>query len=232
MKFPMPAELTIDQLAQGAKLPVSTVRMYQQRRILAPPEKRGRVGYYGAEHQERLKLIAELQNRGFSLAAIKETLDSWEDGRPLSHLIGIADVAPRLQESPQRLSVADLITQFEGQSVSQADMVRAAELGLIAIDGAEVVVDTPAFLELGPAVAQLDIPVSRILDEYEALGGDVAAIVARFVQVFEDHVLVNGTPPADIADRVDRLTELASAVVVAELESKLRRTVADYLDRH
>ena len=42
------------------------------------------MGYYNTEHRDRLRLIAHLQERGFSLAAIKETLDHWTEGRSLA----------------------------------------------------------------------------------------------------------------------------------------------------
>jgi DNA-binding transcriptional MerR regulator len=62
---------TIDELAHEFQVPVSTLRMYQHRGLVPPPERRGRIGYYGAEHRARLKLVGELQARGFSLAGIK-----------------------------------------------------------------------------------------------------------------------------------------------------------------
>ena len=46
--------MTIDQIAQHAGIPVSTVRLYQNKGLLPPPERRGRVGYYDAGHRGRL----------------------------------------------------------------------------------------------------------------------------------------------------------------------------------
>ena len=68
--------MTIDQIAQHAAIPTSTVRLYQNKGLISPPERRGRVGYYNTGHQVRLQVIAHLQERGFSLAAIKEVIDS------------------------------------------------------------------------------------------------------------------------------------------------------------
>ena len=64
--------MNVDELAHAAGLVVSTVRLYQSRGLLPPPTKRGRVGWYGPDHLARLRLIADLQERGFSLAAIRE----------------------------------------------------------------------------------------------------------------------------------------------------------------
>jgi len=71
-----PPGRTIDELARDFALPVSTLRMYQHRGLLPAPERRGRVAYYGDDHADRLRMLIALQERGFSLAAIKELLDT------------------------------------------------------------------------------------------------------------------------------------------------------------
>ena len=57
--------MTIYQLAHEAGIPTSTVRRYQNRGLLPPSRRRGRMGYYNAEHRDRLRLIAHLRERGF-----------------------------------------------------------------------------------------------------------------------------------------------------------------------
>ena len=73
--FGKAAEVTIDQFAHEAGIPTSTVRLYQDRRLLPPPRREGRIGYYSTGHLDRLRLIAHLRGTGHSLAAIKEPLD-------------------------------------------------------------------------------------------------------------------------------------------------------------
>ena len=82
-------ELTIDELAHAAGVVVSTVRLYQNRGLLPPPVKRGRVGYYGVDHLGRLRLVGELQDRGFSLAGIKALLDGMDRGESLQAVLGV-----------------------------------------------------------------------------------------------------------------------------------------------
>ena len=64
-------ELRVEELAGRADVSVDTIRFYQKRRLLPPPERRGRIAWYGAEHLERLGRIKDLQRRGFSLAVIR-----------------------------------------------------------------------------------------------------------------------------------------------------------------
>src|SRR5262249_61360113 len=64
-------ELRVEELAARADVSVDTIRFYQKRRLLPPPERRGRIGWYGTEHVERLARIKDLQRRGFPLAVIR-----------------------------------------------------------------------------------------------------------------------------------------------------------------
>ncbi|MEM9035661.1 MAG: MerR family transcriptional regulator [Actinomycetota bacterium] len=234
----MDDQLTVEQLAVEASIPVSTVRMYQQRGLLPPPERRGRVGYYGPDHRARLRLISQLQERGFSLAAIKEALDAWADGRSLGSLLGLDLVAPSLVREPVRLPLSDIAERFAGVELTQDDLRRAVDLGLVELVGAEVVVRTPAFVEIGPAVAALGVPIAEILDEYEVMRDAVAGIADRFRGVFERHVwrsLEADGFPADrlprVTDDVAALTSLAQAVVSVELADRFAALADEYLER-
>jgi DNA-binding transcriptional MerR regulator len=82
-------ELTVDELAQRAKLPVRTIREYQTMGLLPAPARRGRVGVYRQSHVSRLQLIARLQQRGYSLAGIRDLLASWRDGADLGEVLGL-----------------------------------------------------------------------------------------------------------------------------------------------
>lgn len=95
MVVPAPAvpvsdvELTVDELAARMKVPVRTIREYQTMGVLPPPERRGRIGLYGDTHIARLELIARLQDRGYSLAGIRDLLGSWRDGADLGDVLGL-----------------------------------------------------------------------------------------------------------------------------------------------
>jgi len=62
------SDLTIEQLAARSGMSVRNIRAHQARGLLAAPEVRLRVGYYGPEHVAQLRLIRELQADGFNLA--------------------------------------------------------------------------------------------------------------------------------------------------------------------
>ena len=235
---PPPTPLTIDELAQGAGIPTSTVRLYQNKGLLPPPERKGRVGYYHATHQVRLRLIAQLQTRGFSLAAIKESLDYWDAGRSLAHLLGISNITPHLQRRPLRLSATEFAQRFRDIDLTQTDIQRAIALDLIALDGTDVLVFNEAFIDIGVDVARLGIPTSEILDEYENLQNAVGTIADRFRDVFEHHFwkpfIEQGLPPSEITSlstAVQQLTDLATRVVTTELHERFAAFAEHYLAR-
>ncbi|MGO8861958.1 MAG: MerR family transcriptional regulator [Acidimicrobiales bacterium] len=62
------------ELAARSGLPARTIRFYQSAEVLPKPDRRGRAAVYGDHHLERLRLIAELQDRGLTLSAIRQLL--------------------------------------------------------------------------------------------------------------------------------------------------------------
>ena len=69
------ARWRVEELARRADVSVDTIRFYQKRRLLPPPEREGRVAWYGPEHLDRLARIRELRAQGLTLALIGRMLD-------------------------------------------------------------------------------------------------------------------------------------------------------------
>lgn len=62
------------ELATRSGLSPRTIRFYQSAEVLTRPDRRGRSAVYREHHLERLRLIAELQDRGLTLGAIRQLL--------------------------------------------------------------------------------------------------------------------------------------------------------------
>ena len=52
--------MTIDDLAATTGVSSRSIRYYQTRGLLPPPRVKGRQGFYGQKHVDRLNLITEL----------------------------------------------------------------------------------------------------------------------------------------------------------------------------
>ncbi|MFX0576611.1 MerR family transcriptional regulator [Nocardia nepalensis] len=85
------SEYTIDELARAADTTVRSVRVYHERGLLPSPEVRGRIGYYGSDHLNRLQTISRLLSRGMKLNGIRELLEAWDRGDGLADVLGVAD---------------------------------------------------------------------------------------------------------------------------------------------
>jgi DNA-binding transcriptional MerR regulator len=225
-------EMTIDELARRGGVVVSTVRLYQNRGLLPPPTKRGRVGYYDDAHLGRLRLIAGLQDRGFSLAAIKELLDGVDRGESLSAVLGLGD-APSTwtPENSVEMPLAELAGFLPQVEFTPELVGRVIELGLVEVtdDATRVIVRSPSFLHVGSELAGLGVPPDVILDQYAALRDDTERIAGRFTDVFRAHLwepfLASGMRAEGIAEVVgalERLGPLAEGVVVMALRHALQ----------
>ncbi|CAN5728323.1 MerR family transcriptional regulator [soil metagenome] len=231
-----PDEMTIDELARTAEVVVSTVRLYQNKGLLNPPTKRGRVGYYDAAHLARLRLIAHLQERGFSLASIKELFEGMERGESLRTVLGLGD-APSTwtPEEHQRMPIGDLAGFLPQVAFTPAMVARVMGLGLVdfAEDTTEVVVRSPSFLRIGSQLAALGVPPEVILEEYEALREHATVIAGRFTDVFRDHLWepfvedgMTAERTGELVGALEELGPLAEAVVVVAL----RHAIQDLAD--
>jgi DNA-binding transcriptional MerR regulator len=230
--------MTIEQLASQADTATSTVRMYQTRGLLPPPVRRGRIGYYGPGHLSRLRLIADLQEQGFSLASIKRLTDAWENGRSLDDVLGLETQVASVwaHEEPVRLGLREFRELFPGQKLTPAIITRAVRMGLISVDGAGIVVRNPGFLRIGSQLARQGIPAAEALDELQALQAAANTIAERFTGVFERHMwhdfVQAGLPSEQIAPLTQSLTQLstlAEDVTGLVLRDALRRRASQFL---
>jgi DNA-binding transcriptional MerR regulator len=96
------ADFRIEDLSRASGVTVRNIRAYQSLRLLPPPRVRGRVGLYSAEHLDRLRAIARLQAKGFSLAAIRELLAAADRGATLEDVLGLPPRYPRDEHSRER----------------------------------------------------------------------------------------------------------------------------------
>jgi DNA-binding transcriptional MerR regulator len=192
--------LTIDDLARRVRLPVRTIREYHTMRLLPPPERRGRLGLYDGRHVQRLALIARLQRRGYSLAGIRDLLAAWESGTDLTTLLGVDDGQAALDETPLRLSQAELLQRLPG-----LDLGRARQVGLVRwLDDEHVVVRSPALLGLVADWVRAGVPLEEALGLIEVLSNDLGALARKLADLIVERVW----DPVSAAGRAGGLPDL------------------------
>jgi DNA-binding transcriptional MerR regulator len=224
----MGSEYRLDELARRAGVASTTVRLYQTKGLLAPPRLEGRTGWYDDSHLRRLRLIARLQGEGYSLAGIANLLEQWEQGRSLDAVIGVEAELDALLGDVHAvvLDPGEVLARFPEGSMTPKLMQRAASLGLVQPTGGwKIRVADRRFLETGPALAHLGIPVEVILDEWEALVAHTDDIAARFIALFETHLV-----PADWQTGLDTEQARELARTLARLQATARQVLAAALD--
>jgi DNA-binding transcriptional MerR regulator len=231
-------KLTVDDLARQAGLLVSTVRLYQNKGLLAPPVRRGRMGFYGPSHVDRLGAIAALQQRGFSLAGIKALFDAMANGDTLRSALGLGhDTSVWMAEAPETISLAELTARLPSIEFTPDVVHRVVELGLVELapDDVNVVVRSPSFLAIGAQLAALGITAAEILDEYEMLRAQTDEIATRFTELFRRRMwkpfVKRAMPTEDIAPllrSLEQLAPLAESVTQIALRHSLQHAAEEF----
>ncbi|MFD8735862.1 MerR family transcriptional regulator [Streptomyces sp. NPDC059618] len=237
------AAYRIEDLAHRSGATVRTIRAYQDRGLLPRPERRGRANVYADAHLARLRQIAGLLDRGYTLASIKELLEAWDAGRGLGGILGlVAEVdGPWTDERADRISRRELVERFGGRP-DDAAVAEAVELGVLEpVPGEEDVFLVPSPQELSVAVELYNagVSLSAIARHLRELRGQVQHIASRFLEFTTEHVFaryLGERPPSDAetaeaASLVRRLRPLAQQAVDAELARAMRHFANRHLSR-
>ncbi|WP_406740092.1 MerR family transcriptional regulator [Streptomyces atratus] len=238
------AEYRIEDLAHASGATVRTIRAYQDRGLLPTPERRGRANVYRDTHLARLRQIADLLDRGYTLASIKELLDAWDTGRGLGGVLGlVAEVhGPWTDEQADRITRDELNLKFGGTSDDEA-VAEAVELGVLepipGRDG-EFLVPSPQELAVAVELHGAGVPLGAISGHLRELRGQVEQIASRFLEFTTEHVFaryLGHRPPTDsdaaeAAAMVRRLRPLAQQTVDAELARAMRTFATLHLHHH
>lgn len=223
---PVGVAYRIEDLAHHSGATVRTIRAYQDRGLLPRPERRGRANVYADAHLARLRQIAELLDRGYTLASIKELLEAWDTGRGLGGILGLVAEAegPWTGEEAVRISRAELDKRFGG-GPDDAAVAEAVELGVLErIPGERELYLVPSPQELAVAVElyAAGVPLSAISGHLRELRGKVEHIAARFLEFTTEHVFarcLGEHPPSDA-----EAAEAASSYAVCDRSHSRRWT--------
>lgn len=230
-------EFTIDELARTANTTVRNVRAYQDRGLLAPPEKRGRVGYYNETHLTRLKLIGQLLARGYTLSNIQEMLDAIENGYDLHQLLGLthAITSPWTDEIPKNFNAIHLASLF-GTNMSRAVLAKSIELGLLEPDGLRYRAPSPKILYAGAEMAREGLPLIELLELIGSLRLHLEEFcdqaVGLFVQELDQYG--DGLPPKEELPRLSKMVwkirPLALRAIESEVSRALQKSASKFVD--
>jgi DNA-binding transcriptional MerR regulator len=231
--------MRLDDLARAAGVATTTVRLYQNKGLLPGPRLVGRTGFYDEHHLARLRLIGRLQDEGFSLAGISRLLESWEQGRELSEMVGVEEQLDLLLNRGGAivLDPVEFAGRFPEGMLTAELFQRAAALGLVEpTEDGRIRVPDRRFIETGPALARLGVPPDVLLDEWEHLVEVTDDIANRFISLFETHLLpedwrtgLDSERTRELAGTLGRLRQAAEQVMLTALDASIARIGAQRL---
>ena len=233
-------EYRIGELARAAGITVRTLRYYQERKLLPPPRREGRIAWYSQAHLSRLRVIGQLLDRGHTLGGTGELLSAWEQGFDLAELLGFerAMTAPWSDEVPVPVTV-DAISGLLGGQVTAEELDEAVRLGYIEVHGGRVAHVSRRLLDTTTILVREGIPLRAILDAGRELQIGLDRLASLFVELVTSHVVdrTGGPPPprevARLTETVERLRPVARIVIDAEfaraMDRRARATYSEFI---
>jgi DNA-binding transcriptional MerR regulator len=225
-----PNRLTIEQLSAESGMSVRNIRAHQARGLLDPPEVRARVGYYGPEHLEQLRLIRDLQEDGFNLGAIKRLIDDTQGTAARLQRFGEALSAVATREPGETLTLEELGRRFRVSAQEAPEVLAEAErLGvLVPIGDGRYRAPSPSLLAIAQGVVARGISVRSALAILEDIDRHCDSVSRSFVELFVDEIwkpFAQADMPAErwpeIEHAVERLGPVASEALMAIFQRRL-----------
>jgi DNA-binding transcriptional MerR regulator len=223
--------LTIDELAAASRVPSRTIRFYQSRGALQTPEIRGRVAYYGKQHVERLKLIAQLSDRGLRVDAIGDLMRRIDRGEvDLAEWLGVEEEmhAPWGSDQPRTVSEAELYDLVGNRRPGLlADLARA---GIVERTGDVYLVGSPALLAIAIKLEGVGIDLETATKASAILRKHLSRAVNELVDLFVGRIKDGQLPIADAGRLFGALRTVGVDAVrllfARQMEGELRKLLA------
>jgi DNA-binding transcriptional MerR regulator len=230
---------TIDELAAASGVPSRTIRFYQSNGTLPSPERRGRVAYYRPEHVERLRVIAELQDRGLRLDAIRDALEHIESGGgSLRTWLGIGDElqTPWSDDQPMVAEEQELIDRFGGDRPGIiADLRR---FGLIERQGntrpARYVVASPGLLDVAVALDRAGVDATTAMEASGLVRRSLSSLSDELVEFFSDrigHGFTESGEPDQIVRAYEALRPQGQRALDLIFAHEMERSLREFVER-
>ena len=181
-------EFTIDELAARTGMTVRTVRFYAAEGLLPPPERRGRLAFYGQRHRMRLDLIRTLQEHGYTLAAIERVLARVPvDAAPAEYAVQTAVLAPWLSEQREQFD-RDGLDRRVGRRVTDEEIGYLVQVGALESVGADAFLAATGVLGHAVELMRLPVPTSVLHDSAAIIEQHATAVAEGLTEVFVDAV--------------------------------------------
>ena len=179
----------VEQLAAECEVSVDTVRYYQSLGLLPPPEREGRLAFYGPPHAERIREIRSLQRKGLTLAAIRRFV-AGELGPADADLAAAVAAARAGADEGEELLTLERFSQASGVPASLIQAVEREGIRIGRESGGEERYTTGDIELVRRALRLLEfgLPLGELLALAREANTAMVGLAERAVELFDEHV--------------------------------------------
>ena len=179
--------MTLEQLAAVTGIPARTIRYYQAEKLLQKPNrdrKDARVARYTEEHVERLRLVAELRDRGLKLPAIRTLLEEGDSTTKVADWLGL-DASLRGSwghDEPRIVSSAELAESLAGTPPGTQGLLE--EAGLFTRQGHAWLVPSEPLMDVVTDLVRSGVDVEIVIEAKAILGKHLGKAADQLIDLF------------------------------------------------
>jgi DNA-binding transcriptional MerR regulator len=233
-----PTELTIDQLAARVGMTVRNVRAYASRGLIPAPRLVGRTGYYGEQHATRLRLIRDLIDRGYTLAAVERALLS-NSTLPSGHALALLNTLgnPLGQEERPEVVTRSALAAAAGIRPDDYFVDELVTSGLAErVDDETLRLLRPSIVHAGTQAVALGLSKESTLAMLPVMAEHLRPIAQHFVDQFREqvwHAFAEAGMPEEewpqILQRIRGILPVAGQSVLAVFRDQLATVIDEAL---
>ncbi len=228
---------TIDELSAATGVPSRTIRFYQAKGALPAPTRSGRQAFYDDTHVARLELVAQLQDRGLSLKAIRDLLSRADAGDvSVSEWLGVGESlrAPWSDDRPRIFTEPELV-ELLGDKPRPGFIAELVRVGLVRREGhahpPSYLVQSPGLLRIALKLDQAGVDLDSVTKAEQILRRRLSRAADELLAHFEQQNKSDGASPHDLARSLDALrsagVDAVRLIFAQEMERALRQLVEE-----
>lgn len=232
---PLTVLMTLDELTRRVGMSVRNIRFYTTKGLVPPPLRRGRSGYYSADHVARLELVSELQAHGFTLAAIQKYVARIpSDATPETIALHRTLLAPWMAELPETISRREL-GRRAGRPLSDDELDTLNALGIVFPTKQGKLQVSLAHLSVGVALLDLGMPLDAALAAQDIFTEHGRKVAEELTELFRTKVWPayqeGGSTPDQLRAVVERFKPVTVQALVTAYESAVNETKRETITR-
>ncbi len=224
--------MTLEELAAATGIPARTIRYYQAEKLLQKPDrdrKDARVARYTDEHTERLRLVAELRDRGLKLPAIRALLQEGDSSTRVADWLGLDESLRGSwgHDEPRIVSSAELSELLDRTPPGTQGLLEDA--GFFSRQGHAWLVPSEPLLNVAVDLVRGGVDVDIVVDATAILGNHLGKAADELIDLFVVAIRQGLGKGVDTAVLVDALRPAAGEAARIVFGQQLERAIEELL---